>query len=230
MKESKQRNPADIKTRKRKLGFSLPEMMVALSIFSMVSGGLLSFHIQMVKGGLFSEQKNRINRDIRTVTNEFNDVSKEANYFMLYDSFDTQSRDSQDDRLFSNRSGDFVVFVYTSPNSGTFGSQPVERIVGYFRRAQDLDDVTNVGPVMKFDITFSSPVDVGDTGTSTLEDLYPASGGSYEEVVELSKGLANGKMFYNFEKKSIMVNGQIYHGLSGNRVTDTYNFTISPRG
>ena len=103
MKESKQRNPADIKTRKRKLGFSLPEMMVALSIFSMVSGGLLSFHIQMVKGGLFSEQKNRINRDISTVTNEFNDVSKEANYFMLYDSFDTQSRDSQDDRLFSNR-------------------------------------------------------------------------------------------------------------------------------
>lgn len=230
MKNTTHHSSSNKTARKRKLGFSLPEITVALSIFSMVSGGLLSFHVQMIKGGLFSEQKNRINRDIRTVTNEFNDVAKGANYFVLYDSFDLSSRNDQDDRLFSNRSGDFVVFVFTAPNAATFGSQPVERIVGYYRSPQDLGDVTNVGPVMKFDTAFTTPIDIGDSGSNTLEDLYPSNGDASQEVVELSKGLANGKMFYNFEKKSIMVNGQIYHGLSGNRVTDTYNFTISPRG
>ena len=98
---------------------------------------------------------------------------------------------------------------------------------------QDLDDVSNVGPVLKFDINYNTPVDIGDTGTNTLEDLFPSSSGlsgNFDQVVELSKGLANGKLFYNFEKKSIMVNGQIFHGDSGNRITDTYNFTVSPRG
>ena len=220
------------KSHKRKFGFSLPEVTVALGIFSMVSGGLLSFHVQMIKGGLFSEQKNKINRDIRKVTTEFNDIAKEANYFVLYNSFDTVDRNEEDDRLYSNRSGDFVVFVFTSPSASTFGSQPVDRIVGYFRESTNLDDVTNVGPVQKFDVSFNSPVDISDSGTSKLEDLFPASSssGSYEEVVELSKGLANGRLFYNFEKKSIMVNGQIYHGQSGSRITDTYNFTVSPRG
>lgn len=218
-------------SRKKKFGFSLPEVIVALGVFSMVSGGLLSFHVQMIKGGLFSEQKNRINRDIRAVTNEFNSVAKEANYFVLYNSFDASDRNDDEDRLFSNRSGDFVAFVFTSPNSATFGTQPVQRVVGYLRAAQNLEDVSNVGPVLKFDLRFSTPVNIGDSGTTTLEELYPSSiTSSFEEVVELSKGLANGKLFYNYEKKSIMVNGQIYHGLSGNRITDTYNFTISPRG
>lgn len=199
----------------------------------MVSGGLLSFHVQMLKGGLFSEQKNMINRDIRKVTTEFNDIAKEANYFVLYNSFAGGDRNSEEDRLYSNRSGDFVVFVFTSPNAATFGSQPVDRIVGYFREPQDLEDVSNVGPVLKFDIDYNSPVDIGDSGSVTLEDLFPSSSGengNFDQVVELSKGLANGKLFYNFEKKSIMVNGQIFHGNSGNRITDTYNFTVSPRG
>jgi prepilin-type N-terminal cleavage/methylation domain-containing protein len=214
-------------------GFTLSEIVVALAIFSMVIGGLLSFNVQMIKGGLFSQQKNMINRDIRAITTQLNDVAKEANYFVLYDSFETSARNDDEDRLFSNRSGDLVVFVFTAPTTSTFGSQPVSRVVGFFRSAKNLEDVSNVGPVMKFDTVFSSPVDIGDSGTVTLEELIPpfnSPADTFEEIVELSKGLANGKLFYNYEKKSIMVNGQIYHGLSGNRVTDTYNFTISPRG
>lgn len=228
----KENNSTAIQTqsKRKKSGFSLSEVIVALGIFSMVTTGLLSFHVQMLKGGLFTEQKNRINRDIRAITTELNDIAKESNYFVMYNSFDSGDRNHKDDRLYSHRSGDFVVFVFTTANSVSLGNQPIERIVGYFRSSEDLDDVTNVGPVMKFDTTFTTPVTIGGSGTSTLEELYPSAGGTFEQVVELSKGLANGKLFYNFEKKSIMVNGQIYHGLSGNRVTDTYNFTISPRG
>jgi hypothetical protein len=51
----------------------------------------------------------------------------------------------------------------------------------------------------------------------------------------MSKGLANGRLFYNIRSKSVMVNGQIIHrgGLGKTRyerATNTYNFTISPRG
>ena len=67
---------------------------------------------------------------------------------------------------------------------------------------------------------------------NTIESLIPAIStvGTHETIVELSEGLADGKLFYNFRERSIMVNGQIYHGNDYKRVTDTYNFTISPRG
>lgn len=212
-------------------GFTITELVVSLGVFSMIISGLLSFNVQMIKGGLFSEQKNRINRDIRKITNEFNTIAKEANYFVLYDSYDEEDRDNRDDRLYTDKSGDFVVFVFTSPNYASLGAQPIERLVGYFRSAGQVDELSNVGPVKKFDIVYQQSIDIGSSGVATLESLFPAEESQMiEEVVELSKGLARDKLFYNFEKKSIMVNGQIYHGLAGNRVTDTYNFTISPRG
>jgi len=49
-------------------------------------------------------------------------------------------------------------------------------------------------------------------------------------VIELSRGLADERLFYNFWGRSVMVNGQIHHGNDAKRVTETYNFTISPRG
>ena len=215
----------------RSKGFSLSELIVALAIFSLVVGGILSFHIQMVKGGLLSEQKNRINRDIRAITIELNDIAKASNYFVLYNSYALQDRRQRSDRLFSDKAGDFVVFVFTDPDSIVLGGQPITRLVGYFRRNLDFGDVSNVGPIIKFDITYNEPIDIGSAGSTKLEDLFPESSeGEFDEVVELTKGLANGKLFYNFDNKSVMVNGQIYHGKSGNRVTDTYNFSISPRG
>jgi len=38
-------------------------------------------------------------------------------------------------------------------------------------------------------------------------------------------------LFYNFLDRSIMVRGEIIHrGAVGKRVTNTYNYTVSPRG
>jgi hypothetical protein len=51
-----------------------------------------------------------------------------------------------------------------------------------------------------------------------------------EEVVELAKGLADNQLFSNFRERTIIVNGEIVHGSAAKRVTDTYNFTVSPRG
>ena len=49
-------------------------------------------------------------------------------------------------------------------------------------------------------------------------------------MLELAKGLANERLFYNYRDHSIVVNGQILHGNAARSVTNTYNFTISPRG
>ena len=48
--------------------------------------------------------------------------------------------------------------------------------------------------------------------------------------MELARGLANESLFSNLRDLTIIVNGEIVHGNNAKRVTDTYNFTISPRG
>lgn len=211
--------------------FSLSELMVALGITAVILGGLMAFNIQLIKGGLFSEQKNLINRDIRKVTTDLGEVAKEANYFVMYPSFNTADRDSAEDRLVSDQSGDFILFVHTAANYVSFGVHPIERIVGYYRSPGTVDDLKNVGPVLKFEVTFTTPIDITTSNTVTLESLIPSAASvSTTKVLELSGGTANGKLFYNFQNKSAMVNGQIYHGNLAARATDTYNFTVSPRG
>jgi len=216
--------------KKNKKGLTIVELIIALTVSTIVLGGLLSFNIQLIKGGMFSEQKNQINRDIRKITTELSEVSKESNYFVIYESFDQSDRDEPGDRLYSNQSGDFVLFVKTSDTAVGFGIFPVETIVGYFRESTSNGELDDVGPVRKFEVTFSSPVDI--TSSTTLEALIPSltSATKFSEIVELSKGTVQGNMFYNFANKSVMVNGQLYHGQKGNRSSDTYNFTVSPRG
>ena len=216
-------------TRTRK-GFTIVELMIALVITGIILGGLLSFNIQLIKGGMFSQNKNQINHDIRKVTNDMGEVAKESNYFIIYPSFSSGDRNDSDDRLVSDESGDFILFVQTSSSFVSFGVHPVERIIGYYRNSSSTDELANVGPVMRFEKSFITPVDVTSDSTP-LESLIPsAATAGAEEILELSKGTANGKLFYNFGNKSVMVNGQIYHGNKTQRVTDTYNFTVSPRG
>jgi hypothetical protein len=214
-----------------KKGFTITELMIALFITTLMMGGLLSFNIQLIKGGLFSQNKNQINSDMRAITNDIGTVAKESNYFVIYPSFKTADRNDSDDRLVSDEAGDFILFVQTSPAYVSFGVHPIERIVGYYRSPGTVKELTNVGPVMRFDVEFSTPVDITTSTSTTLESLIPSEANvNAEEILELSRGIANGKLFYNFGNKSVMINGQIYHGNLAQRVTDTYNFTVSPRG
>ena len=213
-----------------KKAFTIVELMIALTITALILGGLMSFNIQLIKGGLFSENKNKINRDVRKITNELGDVAKESNYFVMYSSFSAADRNDSEDRLVTDQSGDFLLFVQTAPTYVSFGVHPVSKLVGYYRSAGSVEELSNVGPVMKFEVELSTPVDITDSST-TLESLIPSEGTVVaEEILELSKGTADGKLFYNFQNKSAMINGQIYHGNVTGRVTDTYNFTVSPRG
>ena len=67
-----------------------------------------------------------------------------------------------------------------------------------------------------------------------MVNLLPATSTltSWPEVIELSQGLSDGRLFHNFYGRSVMVKGEIIQGdgKSTRMATNTYNFTISPRG
>lgn len=136
------------------------------------------------------------------------------------------------------QSGDFLILVtygddlvpYDTPDGLKHPhdrdyTKPIKRIIGYYRSVENDEEQT--GPVRKFEV-----LPQGDDRFKNIEELLPSpeNASSYPVVVELSRGLANKRLFYNFRDRSVMVNGQIYHGNAAKEVTDTYNFTISPRG
>lgn len=219
MHGSRQMRSVDSGARPTHSGFTLVETLMVLGISSFIVVGVLGFYVQFYKIGFVNEQRNRINRDVRQLTGELAQAGRQANYFTIYNSYQSGDRDEASDRRLDGGSGDMLVFVYNNEDGA------IEGMSGYFRDVAGGDNDAE-GPVRRFELTFSP------ASTATVESLIPSEKdlAASPEVVELSRGLSNGKLFYNYWGRSIMVNGQIYHGNDAKRVTETYNFTISPRG
>ncbi len=208
----------------RRAGFTLTEVMMATVISALVSAGLLSFYLTSYKIGFVNQERNRINADMRSLTGQLLQDGRQANYFKIYKSVGETDRDTASDRVMDGGSGDMLAFVYTVDGGSPMAPDKVSRIVCYFRDATTAKD--GLAPVRRYERSFEPATE------DSLESLLP-SGTSLalaDEVLELSRGLANGHLFYNFWGRSVMVNGQIVHGNDAKRVTETYNFTISPRG
>lgn len=146
------------------------------------------------------------------------------------------------------------VFYGTPVTGAAINVRPISELVGYFREPYQsnqlyLDPITGASvslePVHRFDLSVangtlaanqyleSANVPTGGT-TTTLEALLPANTAtviaSFPIVVQLANGLADGCLFHDFWGKSVMINGQIVQGSNYVSASDTYNFTISPRG
>ena len=200
--------------RNRKRGVTLGELLISLTIFSIFMTGLFSLFFYGANRASEGTGKLLINRDIRKFTNEMTENARFSDYFEIYKSY--TDRDQQYDA----GSGDFLVLAHRDPAN----QDNISRVVGYYRY---VPQGRSEGPVLMFDQSYSP------SSTENLSDLLPAiaSGGSHEEVIELSNGLSDGKLFYNFYDRSIIVRGEILHdGAVAQQVTNTYNFTISPRG
>lgn len=210
----------------RRSGFTLVEILIVLGLVGLILAGMLGFFLTTFRGAFITQQKLAINKDIRTLTSHMTDAARASNNFLLYGSFAANDRANADQRLRHGSSGDLVVFIYYGPPDTANLRFPVARLIGYYRSPENPEDPESTGPVRRFDIPFSP------ASTAPLESLLPdeADLDSFPEVVEMSRGLANGKLFYNYRERSVVVNGQIFHGNDAKRVTDTYNFTVSPRG
>jgi len=204
-------------------------VMITLFLAVLVLGAAVEFFVESSRMAFVSEQKNLINNDIRKLTSELSDNARAANYFVLYKSFKNTDHDSAGDRLAESNAGDYIVLVFQGPLPTLISqTRPISAIIGYYRAPVDPSNPTSMGPVRKFEISFSP------ASTAPLESLLPdeslINSSNFPKIIELSEGLADGNLFYNFWNKSIVVNGKIIHGNEAKRVTETYNFTISPRG
>ena len=218
-------------------GFTLVEVLVTTALLGLLGVGVFAMFMQSLNLYHFDAAKLRVNRDIRTFTSEMTDNATYANYYMVFPDFETRSssetyEDAEGDQqsrtidasVNHGESGDMLVLVYTDVDAPS----KINRLVGYYR---DADDEDTEGPVRTFDITISP------SSSAPIWTLLPGVGtrSDWPEVIEISKGLANGKLFYNFRDRSVMVKGQIIHrgGIGKTRyerATNTYNFTVSPRG
>jgi len=218
-------------------GYTLTEILVAMTLGLLFTTAAVNLFMQSLNIYHYDTGKLLVNRDIRRFTNEMTDNATFANYFLIFRSFDERTRTEEvedpetgdtidvtvEDSVNDGESGDFLVLVYQDPDD----SSRISRLVGYFRSPDDPDDPNSDGPVRRFDITLSP------SSNAPIWTLFPAvnTANTHPEVIELSRGLADGKLFYNFYDRSVMVKGQIFHqGSLGRQATNTYNFTVSPRG
>jgi len=242
--------------RRWRAGFTLAELIVSMGVASLLIDMVIRFYLENAKYMYFNEQKLTINKDMRVLTAQMSDDARYANFFVLYTNYTASSRATASQELLQANSGDFLVFVfYGSPVTGApVNVRPVSELVGYYREPYQsnqlyLDPMTNapasLEPVHRFDLSVANgtlpanmyleTANIPGGGTSTtLEALLPADSptviATHPIVVQLAKGLADGCLFHNFWGKSVMINGQIVQGDNYMSASDTYNFTISPRG
>jgi prepilin-type N-terminal cleavage/methylation domain-containing protein len=259
----------------RSRAFTLPEIMVVMTIFGFVMIGVLPFFIMNLRSQYVGEQKLLINGDIRKVTNQMVEYARESNTFVIYQAFCSQTRwdgatETRDarvatgtvdfyDRMQNGESGDFMVLIYYSDpyfdtrlydsdptNNPSLSNGTVSRMVGYWvapnRRLSgenavysfDTDAYKGAGATWTtpWGITFPAAL----SSTVTFESLLPPATTAYSQrsdfpiLLNNLSGLSNGYTFYNYQNKSIITRAKILHGNQAKRVTNTYNFTITPRG
>lgn len=213
------------KCRASTAGFTLAEVIVSSAIAGMITVATMGFYMTNYKIGFVNQERNRINADMRRFTGQLIRDGREANYFVLYSSVAETARDEREDRQLDGNSGDLLVFVTTEETTSITDPTLIKSYVAYFR-AVESEGSEILSPVRRYEATFAN------AKSDDLEDLLPGVDSLFlaDEVIELSKGLADGRLFYNFWGRSVMINGQIHHGNAAKRVTETYNFTVSPRG
>lgn len=211
----------------RTSGFTITEMLFVMTILSIVMIGVFGAFTQAQVALFVSTQKANINRDMRTFTGELTEIARNANHFYIYDGISTTDRNEAGDRKVQGETGDLLVLIFQEPYPALDDPIYITRLVAYYRDAT----ATTRGPIRKWEVDYA-PSDYKLASDVSVESILPsvATFQAANEVVELSEGLANGQLFLNYEERSIMVKGQILHGNEFKRLTDTYNFTITPRG
>ncbi len=263
-------------------GFTLTEMLVTLTLFGFVSAGILPFFIANLRYQYVGEQKLLVNQDVRRATNELVENAREANNFVVYQSFFGQNRPngtavSRDangngavtwaDRMLAGQAGDMLVFVYYRDQyfdsrffDGVAGNSPdltqgqVTRLVIYWTAANrnipgetalysiDTDRYKPLPSSTSWTTGWGATLPAtlsttGASGTTTLEALLPPANSTWAQstaarvVLNDLRGLGpSGACFVNFQNRSVVVRTKILHGSRAKRVTNTYNFTVTPRG
>lgn len=194
-------------------GFTLAEIIVAMSVLAIFSALAMPIFINSMKSLNFTNSRICLNRDVRYLTSRLMKEGRAAGQYIVYQSFSDRTTP-----VASGQSGNFVVLLKMDAN----GINVVETI-GYYRHSTD-------NTVRRFE--------VAEAGTKPLPTAFPTSENSSPVVVEFAENNESSLLFYNMSNNGIVVSGKIHNNSQG-KVTEnganpaaisTYNFTITPRG
>lgn len=222
-------------------GFTFIEIMISMSIMLTVSAMSLNFLVETGRLNFTSAEKNDINRELRNIVDRLATEAKQSNLFVIYESAEDSDRVNIADRVKTGGSGDAILLVFKSAyaDMDALGvdplrdPRPITRLILYYRSTISTENGVGRGPVRRWERDYSNNPVTDTASIHNLETLLPTLAtldSESIEVVALSEGLADGRLFYNYQSRTAMVNGKIIHGNNAKWVTDTYNFSISPRG
>jgi prepilin-type N-terminal cleavage/methylation domain-containing protein len=224
-----------------KSGFTIVEVMIAMAILFSVLAMSMGFLVESTWINYSSQAKNNINREMRNVVDRMALEAKQSNFFILYTSAANADRIDANDRMRPNESGDALLLVEKAAYAEMAGygvdplydPRPIIRLILYYRMVTAEENGAEVGPVMRWEGDFSQNPLVDSDQIRNVEDLIPTFTqlvAESRQVVAFSEGLSDGRLFFNFQNRTAMINGKILHGNKAKWITDTYNFSISPRG
>jgi prepilin-type N-terminal cleavage/methylation domain-containing protein len=218
-------------------GLTLVEIMIALGIVAIVTLGVYQLTIGSARTLFDTRAKLQVTRDVRVFTNELSRSGKGARQFYIYPARSTNLTAAA--RVPGGASGDFLLFVVIQPAvpDSPDSDIHIRQLTAYIR---EVDQGQVIGPVVRYQrdypINAASRIYSSNPSASvtTVEALAAAmlddTTTDRREVLELSRGVADERLFINFRNRSVVVNGEILHGNNIRRLTNTYNFTVSPRG
>ena len=215
-------------------GFTIVEVLFAVSILLVVLAGVLPMYIQTLRATYVATSKLDVNNEMRRTNNQIISEAREADAFVLYDNFRgawidgsfvdfRQQTYSGKGRLKDGQTGKFLLFLYYEVDDNPYDSDlpNLERMFGMYLDASEAETVGKVKMFIKDDI---------DTSLTLEENIPPISSSSDHNVlIDEMTGLIDGDIFYNFGGTSVVVNGKIARDNGAVKETNTYNFTITPR-
>ena len=203
--------------------FTVVEIMFVIVVLGIVGIGLTSLMIKSSRSMLWSVNKSMITNDFRQFTGNISRDTLNANHAYLYPDLSSMT---EDNRREIGLSGDCLVLVSTIPFPTPNSQRFYERIVVYFRDAEGAQN----RPVFRTEIVFPT---VDEPTTTRIEEFLAAERNNFEQpemVLELSRGLSENQLFFRATDEAFLINGEIIHGENTQRITNTYNLTISTRG
>ncbi|MCH8475320.1 MAG: prepilin-type N-terminal cleavage/methylation domain-containing protein [Opitutales bacterium] len=232
---------------KQKKGFTLAEILIASAILSFFALGFAQITLLVQRMAFDSQGKIEVTENIRKFTSHISRDARPARVMLVYQGMPSVPADlNTSERLADGQTGDLAVFVHAIPqpinevNPGEPQQFYLSRVIAYAR----IPGSEGQGPVVRFerrlieantllvDIDPGETLSIADNQTinQILAEMLIDGQAQRREVVELSRGLANGRLFYFFRDSALVINGEIVQGNRVRRVTNTYNFTVNRQG
>jgi len=147
----------------------------------------------------------------------------------FYDARFYDSNPNNQPTIGTNMTVERIVCYWLAPNRNYSGETALYRL--------DTDSFKTSSTSTSWTTPWGVTLPATLSSTVTLESLLPpntataATNASYATIVLNNlQGLSSGLNFVNYQGRGILVRSRILHGNQAKRVTNTYNFTVTPRG